>query len=203
MNLRLLLPAVLLTASLHAAPLAFDFRDPKGVNNVVFQLDAPLESINGTASGISGTVNFDPANPAATSGRIDVAVESISVPNPTMLGHIRGDRWMAAAQHPTMSFEIQSLRNVTTEGTVISAEAVGRMTIKGVTRDLVVPVRLTHLPGRLRERGGVDADGDLLVVRSTFTVRRSDFNINAGQNLDKVAEEIQLSLSLAGIHVRS
>ena len=39
-----------------AAPLAFDFKDPKGVNNVQFHLDAPLESISGQATGISGTV---------------------------------------------------------------------------------------------------------------------------------------------------
>ena len=44
-----------------AAPQTFDFKDPKGVNNAVFKLDAPLEAINGTANGISGTVTFDPA----------------------------------------------------------------------------------------------------------------------------------------------
>ena len=37
-----------------SAPLEFDFKDPKGVNNVIFKTDALLESINGTASGISG-----------------------------------------------------------------------------------------------------------------------------------------------------
>lgn len=48
-----------------AAPRSFDFKDPKGVNNVQFNLDAPLESITGTATGISGTVMFDPAPPPA------------------------------------------------------------------------------------------------------------------------------------------
>ena len=43
------------------------------MNNAVFKLDAPLESINGSASGISGTVTFDPENPAATTGKIVVA----------------------------------------------------------------------------------------------------------------------------------
>ena len=41
---------------LNAGPIKFDFKDPKKVNNVVFLLDAPLESISGTATGVSGTV---------------------------------------------------------------------------------------------------------------------------------------------------
>jgi polyisoprenoid-binding protein YceI len=53
-----------LAASISAAPIDFDFKDPKGVNNIVFKTDAVVESINGTASGISGNVTFDPENPA-------------------------------------------------------------------------------------------------------------------------------------------
>ena len=34
-----------------AAPQTFDFKDPKGVNNAVFKLDAPLEAISGNATG--------------------------------------------------------------------------------------------------------------------------------------------------------
>jgi len=40
------------------------------VNNAVFKLDAPLEAINGSANGITGTVVFDPENPAATRGKM-------------------------------------------------------------------------------------------------------------------------------------
>jgi len=41
-------------------------------------------------------------------------------------------------------------------------------------------------------------DGDLLVVRSNFTINRSDFGIQAGENTEKVSEEIAITLSLAG-----
>jgi polyisoprenoid-binding protein YceI len=79
------------TAITFAAPLEFNFKDPKGVNNIVFKTDAPLESINGTASGISGTVTFDPENPSATKGKIIVAANSLHVGNPMMKEHLQSD----------------------------------------------------------------------------------------------------------------
>ena len=42
------------------------------------------------------------------------------------------------------------------------------------------------------------AKGDLLVVRSSFTIKRGDYGIKPGEYGDKVAEEIELSLSIAG-----
>jgi polyisoprenoid-binding protein YceI len=85
-----LLIAAGLTTLAAAETLTFDFKDAKGVNNAVFKLDAPLEAISGSANGVSGTVKFDPANPAATTGKIVVAADSLHVPNSmmrTMPGH--------------------------------------------------------------------------------------------------------------------
>ena len=48
-QINLLAWALALSAStgvICADPIQFDFKDPKKVNNVVFLLDAPLESIN-------------------------------------------------------------------------------------------------------------------------------------------------------------
>jgi polyisoprenoid-binding protein YceI len=38
----------------------------------------------------------------------------------------------------------------------------------------------------------------LLVIRASFVIKRSDFGINKGQMEDKVSDEIQLNLSIAG-----
>jgi len=73
MKLTHIIPLLSLATAVYAAPESFDFKDPKGVNNAVFNLDAPLESVNGSASGITGTVSFDPENPAATTGKIAVS----------------------------------------------------------------------------------------------------------------------------------
>lgn len=183
-------------AAVLAAPIEFDFKDPKGVNNVVFRTDAPLESINGTGSGISGKITFDPEKPAETKGTIKLDVNSLHVPNPTMKEHLHGANWMDAAKYPDIKFEISSLRNVKTQGNTTTGDATGKMTIKGATKEMTIPVKITYLKDRLKDRQG--KEGDLLVVRSSFEVKRSDFGINARQNEDKVADTIELSLSIAG-----
>lgn len=191
-----ILPLALAAAA--AQPLAFDFKDPKGVNNIVFQLDAPLESINGFANGISGTIFADPAEPEKVTGKIVVEAKSLTVPNPVMLEHLHGEEWLDVAKHPEMTFEIKEVLNAKREGNEGTADVKGIFTLKGVSKELTVPVKVTYLPGRLAERTNGRQQGDLLVVRANFEIRRSDFGIKPGEHLDKVSDTISISMSLAG-----
>lgn len=202
---RLVLAAALGAAafSVQAAPLSFDFKDPKGVNNVQFSLDAPLESITGTGNGISGVVRFDPENPAATRGRIVLDAASLTVGNPMMREHLHGDNWLAVARYPEIVFEATGADNVRTEAGRVVADMSGRLTVKGVTKEIVVPVSFTYLPDKLGARvGDPSVKGDLLVLRAGFSVNRGEFGIQPGQNTDKVAETIELALSIAGAATR-
>ena len=192
----LLLATTLTTAAL-AAPLTFDFKDPKGVNNAVFKLDAPLEAINGSANGISGTVTFDPANPGATKGKIIVDAATLTVPNSMMNQHMHSPMWMDVAAHKGISFEAKELKNVKTTGDKTTADANGTLTMKGVAKDVTVPVTLTYLKGKLGQRVP-NQKGDLLVLRANFAVKRSDYGINPKAPEEKVSDEISLTLSIAG-----
>src|SRR4051812_3773876 len=116
-------------ASIFAAPQSFDFKDPKGVNNVTFRTDAPLEAINGSASGVSGFVVFDPANPATTKGKIVVDAKTLTVPNKMMNEHLLSDMWMAASKYPEITFEAKKLSNVKTTGDTTTADATGTFSL--------------------------------------------------------------------------
>jgi len=181
---------------LSADSMKFDFKDPKKVNNVVFLMDAPLESISGTAVGISGTVSFDPAKPASTTGKIVLATSSMHVDNPVMKKHMLDEGWMHVSKFPTIEFVAGEMTNIKTSGTNITGTIAGKLTVKGVTKKVSVPVRLTYLKGMLIKRNRVP--GDLLVLRSDFTIKRSDYGINAGNNEEKVSDEIELKLRVAG-----
>jgi polyisoprenoid-binding protein YceI len=198
MKLNHLIPLLCLTtAAAYAAPETFDFKDPKGVNNAVFKLDAPLESVNGSASGITGTILFDPENPGATTGKIVVASDSMTVPNPMQKEHLHSANWLDTAKYPEITFEAKSLANVKTDGNATTADVSGTFTLHGVSKDITVPVKFTYLKDKLSARVP-NMNGDLLVIRANFNINREDFNIQKGQYEDKVANEIDLTLSIAG-----
>jgi polyisoprenoid-binding protein YceI len=197
--LRIALLCSLTALAVQAAPQSFDFKDPKGVNNIQFHLDAPLEAITGSANGVSGTVNFDPAAPAATTGRIVLETKSLTVGNPLMQEHLQSAKWLDVAQFPQITFVASKLANVRTQGAQVLADLTGTLTVKGITKDLTVPVSFTYLPDKLGARlNDEKLKGDLLVLRTTFEINRSDFDIMAGKATDKVSETIQLTLALAG-----
>jgi polyisoprenoid-binding protein YceI len=192
-----LLAFMALTGAALAAPQTFDFKDPKGINNAGFKLDAPLEAINGSASGISGTVTFDPGNPGATKGKIIVATASLMLPNPMQKQHMLSDKWLDAAKFAEITFESKEFKNVQTAGDTTTADVTGTFTLKGVSKEITVPVKLTYLKDKLGQRVP-NQKGDLLVIRASFTIKRGDFNIMPGQFEDKVSDIIELTLSIAG-----
>jgi len=184
--------------SLQAAAKDFDFQDPKGINNVSFLLDAPLESISGNAKGVSGTVSFDPKNPDTVSGTITIQASTLTATNNKLQEHMLGDGWLDAASHPEITFATKSLSKVEASKDGFTAHVTGDFTLKGITKELTVPVTFTYLPDMLGKRSNGAMEGDLLVLRSTFTINRSDFGIKPGQNTEKVAEAIELRLAIAG-----
>lgn len=185
--------------ALHAAPISFDFKDPKGVNAIQFHLDSLLEPIAGTAGGVSGSVSFDPANPGATTGKIVVAAKSLTVPNAMMTEHLHDKNWLDVATYPEITFEVTRLSEVKTNGNETTATATGNFTLRGVTKEISVPVKITHLAGAFGKRiNKPEIKGDLLVIRGEFTINRGDFGIQPGKNEDKVNPVIKLTLGIVG-----
>lgn len=195
---RLLLASTLLATAVQAEELDFDFKDPKGVNHIVFTMDAPLESISGTANGITGTISADPNEPEEIEGKIVVDAKSLSVPNPVMQEHMLGADWLDTAKHPEITFEITEVLNPKKQGNEGTADIKGTFTLKGVAKEITVPAKVTYLPGRLADRTNGQMQGDLLVVRTNFQLNRGDFGIKAGEALDKVSDTINVSLAIAG-----
>lgn len=187
-----------LAVNVFAGSATFDFTDPSGVSNLSFDMTAPVESISGSADGISGSIDFDPAKPEATNGTISVATSSLMVPKGKMRDHIMGSMWMDAKKYPEMTFKLSGVSGLKAAGDgVFKGQANGTMTVKGVAKELNTEVTIKHLVGKLGAKLP-GKKGDLLVVSGTLIVNRDAFNINAGQKLDKVANDIHIGLNFIG-----
>ena len=200
--MKLLLSLTILLSTgvlLSAKPISFDFADPKGINTINFHMDAPLESTSGNANGVSGRIQFDPEAPSRTSGTLQIDTASLYVANPRMREHMHGPTWMDVATHPDIRFTVANLKNIDTTGNIITADVSGELTVKGVTRPVTASATLTYLKGKLKARMGPRGpDGDLLVIRTKFSISRNDFGINSGQLTERVSDEIEISMSIAG-----
>ena len=125
--------------------------------------------------------------------------KSLVVPNPIMRMHLLSTDWLNARSNPEISFEIKKVARVTKKSADASeVEVMGAFTLNQVTKEILTKADVIYLPGKLGETTNNKIHGDLLVVRSNFKIRRSDFGIRAGEFLDKVADEISLFVNLVG-----
>lgn len=176
----------------------FDFSDPKGVNSMLFVLDSKLEPIMGLASGVSGTVSFDPAAPEKTTGTITVPAKNLQIPNRGMEKTLHGSDWIDVNQHKEITFAFKSVSNIKREPNKgMTMEVTGDFTLKGVTKEITVPVTAVWVRDGAKDRGGAKS-GDLLILRSDFVIQRKDFDIKKGMGNDVVANDIEIRVSIAG-----
>jgi len=184
--------------SLTAAPAEFDFADPKGVNAMVIVLDSLLEPIVGSAGGVSGILTLDPADPKTITGRLTVPTAQITMPHPKMTEVLQSPDWLDAKANPTIAFEFRELlSSARTASNAFRLTVRGDFTCRGVTRPLETVVDLVYLPGAYKERNH-RGEGDLLVLRTQFTIRRTDFGIQPQVPSSAVANDIQLQVRIVG-----
>lgn len=192
------LTAGVTTTPVSAKGIDFDFKDPKGVNSIAFVLDSMLEPIMGLASGITGTVVFDPEKPDEMKGKIVVEVKSLQFRNSGMTTALQGDEWLDMKKNPEISFDMKKVEKVEKKPDAsMEMQVSGDFTCKGVTKPMTIPVKLSFLRGKASERMS-KAKGDLLVLRSTFTIKRSVFGIKPDMEKNVVADDIEVRVSIVG-----
>lgn len=174
MNRRL----ILLTAAwLAAAPLAqAQTVQPQG-SEIVFvtrQMGVPVE---GRFTQWQAELQFDPKAPAAGKVAFSIDTGSARFGAAETEAEVRKPAWFHVAQFPQASFRSVAIRATGPD----RYEVRGRLTIKGRSQDIVVPVALD----------GATATGG-------FTIRRLAFRIGDGEWADTsmVADDVQVRFKL-------
>lgn len=183
-----------------SGPLPFDFRDPKAISAVSLTLDSAIEPIVGYAKGISGTLLFDPAHPERASGRVAVDVSSVQFANDGYTATARG----YALNEKKWPQLFLALRRVESVKKVSKTRYAGTVLADFTCRGITVPKRLAvtadYFPGRAEERTNGEHKGDLLVLRTRFSVSRRAHGISEGIPDSMVGDSVEVGVAVVGIH---
>jgi polyisoprenoid-binding protein YceI len=169
-------------------------------SDVVFKVrHMGISTVTGSFAEVSGSFNVDPKNVAATTGSAVIKVASINTNNVKRDGHLKGDDFFNAEQFPEIKFVSKSVRKVKMKDS--TAELVGDLTIRDVTKEIVLKVKGTGILSKDpwgNERAAFTASG---------VINRFDFNLKWNKLLEGggfvVAPEVELVLAFEGVRTAS
>jgi polyisoprenoid-binding protein YceI len=178
----------------------FDLKDPKGVTGMSIAIDAPLEPIRGFAGGISGSVRYNVSDPAKSTGKLVLDSSTVQLISPSMTAAMHQPWCLDVKKYPTIEFNVTKVEKVKKEkGGKINARISGDFTFHGVTKPLSVDATILHMPGKLKARGGVEKDGDLLQIHTKFSINRLDYGVAPDLGLELIGNKIDLDLAVTGV----
>jgi polyisoprenoid-binding protein YceI len=125
---------------------------------------------------------FDPAKPEAARAQVEIDLASIDAGSPEADAESAGRLWFNRSTYPKATFVSSQVRTLGKN----RYEMRGMLTVKGRSREIVVPVRYT--PGKKT----ASFDGD-------FVLKRLDFGIGEGMwaDVSTVANEVQVKFRIA------
>ncbi len=125
---------------------------------------------------------FDPARPAAARARVEIDLASIDAGSPEADEEAAGKLWFDLGAYPRASFVASQVRALGGN----RYEMRGTLTLKGRSRELIVPVTYS------RGKGGATFDG-------AFLLKRLDFGIGEGMwaDVSTVANAVRVSFRIA------
>lgn len=173
-----LLAGLLLSGAAQAAPRTL----VPGQSKIEFAIKQMGVSVSGEFRQFSAQLDFDAAKPKATRAEVLVQIASLhSGDDDTDQTALNSD-WLNVAKFPQARFVSSALKPLGGD----RYEASGTLSIRGLSRPLVVPLSLKP-----------QADGKLL-AEGSFVLMRGDFGIGGGEwnQGDVVAKDVSVRFHL-------
>lgn len=114
---------------------------------------------SGNITGLSGTINFDPANYASGSFDVQVAVNTISTGSKKKDKDAKSEDWFDALKYPSIHFVSKSIQK-----TASGYQVTGTLTMHGVSLDLAIPFTFSE-------------QGNHGLFSGKFSVTREDYKV--------------------------
>ena len=131
---------------------------------------------HGVFEKLSGSIVFDPDNPATSKFDVEVDVNSINTGNELKNKHARSEKWFDAGRYPVIRFVSSGISRLDSAYIVR-----GDLQLHGVTRQISIPFVFVKNSGKA-------------VFKGSFKVNRGDFGIGkiSGKESDSTAVELSV-----------
>ena len=175
----MILRLLLLTICAVAAPLAASADTVvTGKSEIAFTMKQMGVNFDGRFKVWKADIVFQPAALDRSKASIDVDLASVDLASADSEAEARGPQWFNTAKFPIAHFASTSIRSVGGD----RYEIAGQLSLKGVTRELVVPVVVKPDPAGNR------------VAEGGFSLKRLEYRIGEGEWADTgtVADDIRV-----------
>lgn len=168
---------------------------------VYFESNAPLENIKGQSNQVTGYAVVSKDTPGKiAAGEWQLPVKSMKTGIDLRDEHLASADWLNSEKFPDVVFKISETKDLkevkkTDAFATYSATLVGTLTLHGVSKPVSIPNSTITL---LKESAATAkvAKGDLVSIRSKFTVTLKDFGVTHPIIGEKVAKDVSLDVSL-------
>jgi polyisoprenoid-binding protein YceI len=133
-----------------------------------------VSNVKGDFDKVTGTIEYDEANPAASSINISVDVNSVSTREPQRDAHLRSADFFDAEKFPTITFVSKEVVKSGED----SFEVVGDLTIHGVTR--TIDLNVEDVTPEVKDPFGLLRRG----ASAKAAILRSDFGLKYNSILE-------------------
>ena len=137
--------------------------------------------MDGTFKTFSSQLRFDPAAPQTADATIEVDLASVDTGSDEGNAEVATKSWFNTPAFPKARFESTAVKALGGN----QYEVAGKLTIKGTTRDVVVPATFTP-------------QGNTGVFEGSLTIQRGDFSIGEGawKAFDVVANDVVIKFRI-------
>ena len=150
-----------------------------------------VANVRGQFKTFSGVINYDADDASAFRASAEVDVASIDTNNEKRDDHLRSDDFFDAATYPSITFETTSIK-----GDFPDITLVGNLTIRGVTKEVSLPIQLV---GPITDPWGKERIG----FSGSTRINRQDFGVSWSNTVDGgglvVGDEVRLIVDIEAI----
>lgn len=168
---------------------------------IYFESNAPLENIKGQSNDVIGYAVLSPSRPGTiVAGEWHLPVQSMKTGIELRDEHLAGKDWLDAPSHPNIVVQVREFKGVTETNrsaafTTYTGVVLADLTLHGVTRAIEIPRSTVTLMPESDATRRV-AKGDLMAIRSKFTVTLADHGVSHPVIGEKVANDVEIDVSL-------